>query len=236
MILYYIRHGEPIYKPNQLTPFGKRQAEAVGKRLSIHGIDRIFSSPSNRALETAIPLSELTGKEIELLDFADEAHAARDFMAKDENGSLKWVSGIKDIRIHFADPAIKTRFDWYDHPAFEGYNFKEGIERVNTEADKLLESLGYKHIRGKGYYEPIDPNEQRIALFAHAGFGQVFMSSLLDIPYPQISTRFDMCHTGITLIQFRTYTNPEYCIPRVLSLSDSAHLMEKDIPSDYVRY
>lgn len=47
MILYYIRHGNPIYQPNQLTPLGERQAEAVVKRLAVHGIDAIYTSPSN---------------------------------------------------------------------------------------------------------------------------------------------------------------------------------------------
>lgn len=42
MLLFYIRHGDPIYKPDSLTPLGHRQAEAVAKRLSLYGIDRIF--------------------------------------------------------------------------------------------------------------------------------------------------------------------------------------------------
>lgn len=28
MILHYIRHGDPVYNPNQLTALGERQAEA----------------------------------------------------------------------------------------------------------------------------------------------------------------------------------------------------------------
>ena len=59
MILYYVRHGDPIYDPNQLTPLGERQAEAVAKRLAVHGIDKIFASPSNRARQTAQPLCDL---------------------------------------------------------------------------------------------------------------------------------------------------------------------------------
>ena len=29
MILYYVRHGDPTYNPDELTPLGHRQAEAV---------------------------------------------------------------------------------------------------------------------------------------------------------------------------------------------------------------
>ena len=49
MLLYFIRHGDPIYVPDSLTPLGHRQAEAVGRRLALHGLDAVYSSPSNRA-------------------------------------------------------------------------------------------------------------------------------------------------------------------------------------------
>ena len=41
MLLFLIRHGDPIYEPDQLTALGQRQAEAVGRRLSRYGIDKI---------------------------------------------------------------------------------------------------------------------------------------------------------------------------------------------------
>ena len=34
MLLYVIRHGDPTYSPDALTPLGHRQAEAVEKRLA----------------------------------------------------------------------------------------------------------------------------------------------------------------------------------------------------------
>ena len=63
MLLFYIRHGEPIYNPDMLTPLGKRQADAIAKRLSLYGIDKIYSSTSNRAIETAEPTCEILKKE-----------------------------------------------------------------------------------------------------------------------------------------------------------------------------
>ena len=53
MLLFIIRHGDPIYNPDTLTPKGKLQAAAMGKRLAVHGIDRVFASPNGRARETA---------------------------------------------------------------------------------------------------------------------------------------------------------------------------------------
>ena len=55
MLFIYIRHGEPIYDPDGLTELGKRQAEDVARHLKVEGVDKIFSSTSNRAIETALP-------------------------------------------------------------------------------------------------------------------------------------------------------------------------------------
>lgn len=75
MLLFYIRHGDPIYNPDCLTSLGHRQAEAVAKRLALYGVDRIFASTSTRALQTAQPTAEITKKEVCQLDFCNESHA-----------------------------------------------------------------------------------------------------------------------------------------------------------------
>ena len=72
MLLYYIRHGDPIYSPDSLTPLGEEQAESVARRLSRFGVDEIYSSPSNRAMRTADATCRLLGKEMHTLDFLNE--------------------------------------------------------------------------------------------------------------------------------------------------------------------
>ena len=62
MILFIIRHGDPVYTPDSLTQKGRLQAEAVAKRLAVHGLDRIFVSPKGRARMTAQPTCELVQK------------------------------------------------------------------------------------------------------------------------------------------------------------------------------
>ena len=61
MLLYIIRHGDPIYETDSLTERGRAQAEAVAKRLAASGIDRVFSSPMGRARQTAEPTCRLLG-------------------------------------------------------------------------------------------------------------------------------------------------------------------------------
>ena len=61
MLLYIIRHGDPIYVTDTLTEKGKLQAEAVGKRMLDADINEIYASPMGRAKETAAPACRMLG-------------------------------------------------------------------------------------------------------------------------------------------------------------------------------
>ena len=61
MLLYIVRHGDPIYNPDSLTPKGHLQAKALAKRFALHGLDKIYSSPLIRAQQTAKPTCDILG-------------------------------------------------------------------------------------------------------------------------------------------------------------------------------
>lgn len=233
MIFYYIRHGDPTYNPDSLTALGVRQAEALAKRLALYGLDNIYSSTSNRAIMTAKPTCEVLKKEPILLDFANEGHAWNDLTIETADGKGKtWLFNNKKVIDIFNSKDIRDLGDnWYEYFEFVKYNYKKGIVRIYNEADSFFESLGYEHIRYTGKYKVKKSNNQRIALFAHQGFGLAFLSCLLDIPYPMFCTHFDMCHTGVTVIEF--CENGGYCIPKILTLSLDSHLYHEGLPTKY---
>lgn len=232
MLLFYIRHGDPTYLPDALTPLGRRQAEAIGRRLAQYGVDRIFASTSNRAVKTAKPVCEIMKKELTKLDFCHESHAWNELALKDENGERHWAMDIPKYRQLFSSPeVIRLGKDWHGHPAFADTRFEEGIQRISRETDRLMASLGYVHDQTKNCYYGQAPNEERVALFAHQGFGLAFLSCLLDIPYPQMCTRFDMGHTGMTVIEFQQVG--EIYLPRVLMLAADGHLYRDGLPTCY---
>ncbi len=75
MELVLVRHALPerIVKEGSaadppLTDLGRRQAEAAAKWLSVEKFDALYSSPMQRARETADPLASLLGLEIRLED------------------------------------------------------------------------------------------------------------------------------------------------------------------------
>ena len=231
MLLFYIRHGEPIYNPNTLTPMGERQAEAVAKRLTFYGIDEIYSSTSERAQLTALPTAQIMRKDVRLLDFCNEAYAEKEFGFVDGD-RWAWVFQHPRFRKILASKEIaKLGDEWYEYPGFGKYKFKDGVKRINTAVDKFMAELGYEHDREKRIYNAVKPNDKRIALFAHHGFGIYFLSSILDIPYPMFSNHFDIGFTGMTVIDFRTEDG--ISIPRALTVSNDSHIYREGLPTNY---
>lgn len=94
-----------------------------------------------------------------------------------------------------------------------------------------MAELGYTHDRARKLYVSEHENDSRIALFAHQGFGLAFLSALLDIPYPLFSTRFDMGHTGMTVIEFSKHKGE--CVPQILQLANDSHIYAEGLPTNY---
>ena len=233
MLLFYVRHGHPIYEPDSLTPLGERQAEAIGKRLALYGIDKIFSSPSNRAKKTAEPLSEILGLPVTELAFAPEGLAWDRTAVRKPDGNMTWAFQYAPTRELFFSPEVRALGDrWYDHPDFFAYkDFRSGVLAAYDEIDEFFASLGYEHERYTGRYRVVRRSDERIAFFAHQGFGLLFLSCLLDIPYPIFCTRFDMTHTGLTVIDFREEDG--YAAPCICTLSDTGHIYKEGLPTAY---
>ena len=233
MLFFYIRHGDPIYNPDSLTPLGHEQAEAIKYRLCQHGLDRIYASSSNRAILTAKPTAELLKKEIEILDWCNEQYAWADFSMPNDENYYTWSYNHPHIKkLYMSDEIRMMGRKWYDHEAFKGTKIKEGTLRVEREVDALMLSLGYRNDRDKGYYIAENHTNERIALFAHEGFGTAFMSALLDMPYPLYSTHFTISHTGMTVIDFRPESDGTV-FPKVLTLSNDSHIYERRLPLLY---
>ena len=227
MLFYYIRHGDPIYNPDSLTAFGHEQARALTKRLAVHGLDEIYASTSNRAILTASYTADALGMTPKLLDFANEGIAWRE-MTYDTVDGRRWLFNHETPRALLASREVRALGDkWYLHSAFSKYNYKRGLDRIGRGVDEFMLSLGYRHIEGTGSYEVVRENNGRVALFAHQGFATLFFSRLFDIPYPEYALHFDMCTTGLTVVDFRTEGG--IAIPTVKTYSNDSHIYKEGL-------
>lgn len=232
MLLYYVRHGDPIYNPDSLTPLGHEQAKALAKRLLVHGVDRVYSSPSVRARMTAQPLCELLKLEPHLCPWADESLAWQDFAIPTDDGGHTWSFFDARMKDLFNSPGVYAMGEaWYEHPDLAAYDFGKGVQRVNQAVDGFLLELGYRHDRENHRYERVADAPARVALFAHQGFAMSFFSSVLDIPYPLFSTHFDFGHSSLSVINFSD--SGQYVRPCALQTSNDSHLYREGLLTGY---
>ena len=230
MLLYYIRHGDPVYEPDSLTELGRKQAEALSERLVLSGLDEIYCSTSVRAQQTAAPTAKKLNLSVNLLAWCNESFAWNEFSIS--NGrEKKWLFQDETARkLMVSQRIVNLGAKWYECDFFAKTNVKSGIERISKESREFFSKLGYDKSIDGNYFVANKPNEKRIALFAHAGFGMAFLSTLLNIPYPTFCTHFDMEHSAMTVIRF---DGTDFVVPCVLQLNNDSHLYKSCLPTNY---
>jgi len=231
MLLYIVRHGDPDYAHDRLTPLGVRQAEAVGRRLASRGMDRVFASPLGRARQTADPLCELLGVAYAVEEWMSEDLAHEDFSAPGEDGKTRWAHGFYQNSYYREAYARHGNADWIAAvPPYPRSNAQAGFARVAAASDAFLARLGYR--REGAAYRAESPNDLRVACFCHGGFGSVWFSHLLGVHPLLVWSGFDFTPTGVTILEFRNHADAATA-PKCLCHADMSHLYAANIPMRY---
>jgi probable phosphoglycerate mutase len=72
MRLYIIRHADPDYEKGTITPIGHKEAIALSYRLKSEKINKIFSSPLKRAIDTMLYTEKITKIKGSIIDWVKE--------------------------------------------------------------------------------------------------------------------------------------------------------------------
>ena len=219
MILYIVRHGDPDYVTDTLTPRGILQAEAVGKRMKDAGIDRIFSSPMGRARQTAEPACRLLGLDYQIEDWSHEIEDER--LTPFPDGVIKSTSYLQNS-YYRENGNMDLPYDRaFECQGLRESRMKEAVEYIHQGGKDFLERLGYRE--ENGVYRILRKNEEKVALFCHAAFTRAWLSVLLHIPMNLMISGFTVTHTGVTILEFQNYENG-FTAPKCLCFSDMSHL------------
>lgn len=219
MLLYIVRHGDPVYSTDSLTPRGKLQAEAVGKRIYHSGINTIYSSPMGRAKETAEPACRLLGLPMNIEDWAHEIQDER--LTPFPDGVMKSITNVQNT-YYRENGNIDLPYDkTYDCTGIKDSHMAEAVARIEKDGNEFLERLGYKE--ENGVYRILRKNEKKVALFCHSAFGRAWLSTLLHIPLHIMWASFAYTHTGVTVLEFANNDNG-VTAPKCLCFSDVSHL------------
>jgi len=159
MELLLIRHGLPVRRElsegiadPELSTAGHQQAKHLAEYLSSERIDALYSSPQQRALQTAQPIAADTGLNIEVVD---------DVAEWDRNASF--YIPVEELKAT-NDPRWQAlvRGDW---PG-ESDTIEDFRERVVTAVEGLI----------------AHHNGERIAVSCHGGVINAYFSHVLGLP------------------------------------------------------
>ncbi len=173
MRLLMIRHGDPDYEKDSLTPTGWREAELLANRLKTMDIAAFYVSPLGRARDTASCTLKAMHRSAETLDWLREFPPHRlDADIGRQTPLWDWLPGTWTKEPRFYDKDV-----WYQVPVMEQAGAEEEYRRATAGLDGLLERHGYR--RNGMIYDAVQPNRDTIALFCHFGLECVLLSHLI---------------------------------------------------------
>ena len=220
MRISFIRHADPYYPDDSLTPAGHLEAQALARHLAGMGVTEMYSSPRGRARLTASYTAGLLNLPVTVEPWANEL----DGLNTVENRRPIWDYDGAILR---SPEVLSNLNDWqslppFDHPRLDGH-----LQRIRAGSDDFLARQGFT--RAGTVYTCEHPNRKHIAFFAHLGFGLAWLAHLLAIPLPLMWAGFYLHPSSVTTILFEE-RSPGIAAPRILTLGDLSHLRLAGLP------
>lgn len=174
MKLVIIRHGDPDYSIDSLTPTGWKEARLLAERVSKWDVKAFYTSPLGRARDTAKPTLEKMGREATVLDWLREFPPHIRVLEGYEKRDCcwDWYPDEWTEKEYYYD-----RRNWYNDEIFGEAGVEAAYKKVTDGLDALLESHGYK--RENNYYRVVNANTDTVVLFCHFGLECVLLSHLI---------------------------------------------------------
>ena len=209
MKLLLIRHGEPDYEHDTLTPKGHIEAELLAEYLVGKRIDEIYVSPLGRAQATAAHTLEKLGRTAETLPWLREFHGKvriwedpaleaampREFPEDTYTPRIAWdiLPAYLAARPNYFHPE-----KWRDTEVCAHGDMCEKYDRKVEKLDEFLAAHGY--VRDGGLYRAEQGNDKVIAFFCHFAVECVFLSHLTNISPFALWHGFVSLPTGVTVV------------------------------------
>ena len=232
MKLLIIRHADPDYSIDSLTPKGWREARLLAERIAPLPVSAYYVSPLGRARDTAGCTLKLAGRTAEdrewLKEFGPLVHRP-DLPEGKVLCAWDWLPADWLTR-----PALLDKDSWFEEPCFADVGVGEEYRRVTAAFDDLLANHGY--VRDGLFYRAQRPNHEIICLFCHFGVECVLLSHLMNVS-PMV-----LWHGAVAApSSVTTLTTEERregaAVFRMSSFGDISHLYAgKEPPSFAARY
>lgn len=217
MRLIIVRHGDPDYAHDTLTPLGHREAQLAADRLAKTEISAIYISPLGRAQDTARYTLDKTGMTAQTLPWLREFHAP---ILHPDTGDVRvpwdWLPAVWTEEPRYYDKDL-----WSEPEAMAAGDVGAEAHRVYDGLDALLLQHGYQ--REHGYYRVQKANTDTILLFCHFGVECVILSHLLGMSPMTLWHGFCAAPTAMTVL-YTEERREGIASFRVHTFGDTGHL------------
>ncbi|MDQ0914896.1 histidine phosphatase family protein [Paenibacillus sp. V4I5] len=223
MRIYIIRHADPDYENDTITPRGHLEAKALAQRMLRENIDSIYCSPLQRAQHTMNYTRELIGLPFETQDWLAEIQNWQTFDTKGRPIPAWNVDG----EIIRGRMPLLTSDNFHEAEPFSNPAIRQGFAEIRSHSDRFMEEMGFR--REGGRYRILKPNERKIAVFCHMGFALAWLAHLLEMPLPLLWSGFWLAPSSVTTILMDTRSE-QWAVPRCLGIGDVSHLYDTKLP------
>ncbi len=223
MRIILIRHGDPDYERDSLTPKGWREAELLSERVSRWDVRDFYCSPLGRAKDTASLSLKKMGREATVYEWMKEFYVpVLDPETGKERGPWDFMPAYWTN-----EPGMYDRAAWMDTPVMKTGDIKNSYAAVCRGLDELLAGYGYE--REGNIYRVRQHNDDTIVLFCHLGVSCVMLSHLLGISPVLLWHGFFPAPTSVTVLNSEE-RDPAVAYFRCQVLGDTTHLHDGGEP------
>lgn len=177
MKLIIVRHADPDYSIDSLTPTGWKEAELLSEYLCKLDIAALYTSPLGRAKDTASLTLKKLNRTATVCDWLQEFPPQirrPDLTTRSSSCAWDWLPADWT-----KEPCFYDKDTWYTHDVMAAAGVGEAFRHVTDGLDSLLAAHGY--VREQGYYRAEKPNRDTIVLFCHFGLEGALLAHLLGV-------------------------------------------------------
>jgi broad specificity phosphatase PhoE len=219
MRLHIIRHGDPDYQNDSLTPRGQQEAEALVSRLAALPLTAIYSSPLGRAKKTAEPTAKNLELPINVLTWAREVE-----LPTVEPGTdlLSKKVVVWNLPPHMLKECEQQEGGWMNAPVLSPPKAALAFDEIRAGWQNLVGQFGVFEKDGHWFTTKKLPASD-IALFCHHGLGLALLSVLMEVPATLLWRSMWLAPASVTTVLFEQMGQSQVNL-RITSVGDTGHL------------
>ena len=209
MKLILIRHGDPDYANDCLTPLGLEQAHRLEQAFAGISLDSLYTSPMGRARITADHVGRGVGMTPEVLTWLHEL-----------NGNYQdalWAWNHHGVDL-FADAHALSPDNWAEQVVY-GDHMIPVAATFYAAFDRFMLERGYA--RAGERYRVQAGNDNVVVFACHAGVIQTLLAHLLNLPLPICYSQFAIDPSSRTTLVMEEKDG--FGVFRMTSLNDMSH-------------